>query len=467
MRILSHEGLTFDDVLIVPRVTAINLDDIDYSTHLTNSIKLNTPIVSSAMETVTESSMAIAVARFGGLGVIHRNMGITEQAAEADKVKRSEHSIISNPFTLSPNQYVSEAVDLMKLYNISGIPITEDGNLVGILTSRDLRFEADYSKKVYELMTRSGLITAPEGITLEEAKIILSKYKVEKLPIVDPKGRLKGLITVKDINKSIAYPLSSRDNQGRLLVGASVGIGDDLMERVEALAAVHTDVFFLDIIMSNEHTAMHHIRAIKDAFPSIPLVAGNVACGEETCMLIEAGADAVKVGIGSSSVSTTRVITGVGMPQLTAVLDCAKAAKPYNIPIISDGGIRYSGDITKALAAGAHVCMVGNLLAGCDESPGTTEVYRGRKFKEHRGVRLYNTETPEGVEGRTPYNGCVFDVAKRLLGGLSKGMSYCGCKTISELHEHASFIKVTPLGMNEGHPHDIQITNDSINYNME
>lgn len=468
MHNLIGEGLTFDDVLIIPSFSDVRADDVDISTRLTDAVPLNIPVMSAGMDTVTEAPMAIAMARQGGMGFIHRHMSIEAQASEVDRVKRSEHGVITDPFSLSPNQYVHEANEVMAKYHISGVPVTEHDKLVGIITNRDLRFETDHNKKIYEVMTKENLITAPEGTTLAEAKLILTKHKVEKLPIVDDKGNLKGLITIKDINKSIKYPNSAKDAQGRLLVGAAVGVTGDVMERVDALTKVKVDVIALDILHGHTRPVLECIRAIKKAYPDLPLIAGNIATGEAVCALAEAGADAVKVGIGPASISTTRVIAGVGVPQVTAIADCAEAAKKYGVTVIADGGIRYSGDLTKALAAGAHICMMGNLFAGCDESPGATELFRGRKYKVYRGVESQlAASVPEGVEGRTTYKGTLADVMTQLLGGLTTGMAYCGCKTIAELHEKARFIRITGAGLRESHPHDIQITKESPNYSIE
>jgi len=477
----SPECLAFDDVLIAPALSDIQPVHVDMSVRLTDTITLTIPFISAGMDTVTEAPMAIAMARSGGLGVIHRHMSIEAQAGEVDRVKRSEHGVISDPFHLSPNHYVYEASKLMDKYHISGVPITEHGKLVGIITNRDLRFETDYSKKIYEVMTSENLVTAPVGTTMDEAKEILMKNKFEKLPIVDDIGNLKGLITVKDINKSIKHPLSSKDAQGRLLVGAAVGIKDDYMDRVTALAKAKVDVITLEVLHGHAKAAIACIRAIKEAYPAIALIAGNVSTAEGAHALIKAGADMIKVGVGASSVSTKRVITGVGIPQISAIDDCAHAASAYNVPVIADGGIRFSGDITKALAAGAHACMMGNLLAGCEESPGTAELFQGRKYKVYRGMETIdemdestenihlgpsNTTVSKGVEGRITYKGALEDVLQQLLGGLSLGMSYCGCRTINEMHENARFVRVTGAGLRESHPHDIQITHESLNYNM-
>ena len=474
------EGLAFDDVLIVPGFSDVQPSHVDTSVYLTPEIKLNIPFLSAGMDTVTEAKMAIALARCGGLGIIHRHMSAQAQASEVDRVKRSEHGVISDPFSLSPNHYVYEADKLMEKYRISGVPITEHDKLVGIITNRDLRFETDYSKKIYEVMTKSPLVTAPVGTTLDQAKEILVLHRVEKLPIVDDKGNLKGLITVKDINKSIKYPFSAKDSQGRLLVGASVGIKDDFLDRVHALAKRKVDVIVLEVFHGHAKEVLSGIRAIKGDFPHIAIIAGNVATAGATRALIEAGADIIKVGIGPSSVSTKRVIAGIGVPQITAILDCAKAAKAGGIPIIADGGIRYSGDITKALAAGATACMMGNLFAGCEESPGSTELFQGRKYKVYRGMEVaaYDEQVEtgylspsasiisKGVEGRITYKGELAEVLQQLLGGLAVGMSYAGCRTVADLHQNADFIKVTTAGLKEGHPHDVQIIRESANYNM-
>jgi len=482
MEKIIKQGLTFDDVLIEPAFSDIQPAHVDTSVKISPDIVLKIPFLSAGMDTVTESQMAIAIARCGGLGIIHRHMPIANHASEVDRVKRSEHGVITDPFHLSPNHYVYEADKLMGKYRISGVPIIEHDKLVGIITNRDLRFETDYSKKVYEVMTKDNLITAPVGTTLEEAKQLLTRHKVEKLPLVDEKGYLKGLITIKDINKSVKYPLSAKDSQGRLLVGAAVGIKDDYLDRVHALAKRKVDVLVLEVLHGHAKDVLAAIRAIKGDFPNITLIAGNVATAEATLALIEAGADAVKVGIGPSSVSTKRMIAGVGVPQITAIITCAEAARSRGIPVIADGGIRFSGDITKALAAGASGCMMGNLFAGCEESPGTTELFQGRKYKVYRGMEssVYDesdendSDHPRpagaiisrGVEGRITYKGNLSDVLQQLLGGLAVGMSYAGCRTITEMHQNTSFVQVTPAGLRESHPHDIQITRESPNYNM-
>ncbi|MCL2605008.1 MAG: IMP dehydrogenase [Defluviitaleaceae bacterium] len=477
------EGLAFDDVLIVPEFSDVQPVHVDVSLKLTPDIALRIPFISAGMDTVTEANMAIAVARCGGLGVIHRHMPIEDQAGEVDRVKRSEHGVITDPFSLSPNHYVYEAEKLMNRYHISGVPITEHEKLVGIITNRDLRFEKDYGKKIYEVMTKENLITAPVGTTLEEAKEILVLNKVEKLPIVDKEGNLKGLITVKDINKSIKYPMSAKDNHGRLLVGAAVGIKDDYMERVQALAKRKADVIVLEVLHGQAKNVLNAIRTIKSDFPHIALIAGNIATASAAKALIDAGADIIKVGIGPSSVSTKRVVAGVGVPQISAILDCAAVARPAGVTVIADGGIRYSGDISKAIAAGASACMMGNLLAGCEESPGTTELFQGRKYKTYRHMESaadydepdlseFGYPSPagviisKGVEGRITYKGPVADVLTQLLGGLTIGMSYAGCRTIREMHERAKLIRVSMAGLRESHPHDVQITRESPNYSI-
>jgi len=478
-----REGLTFDDVLLVPAYSEIIPREVDVRTQLTKTIALNIPIMSAGMDTVTEYKMAIAVARQGGIGIIHKNMGIEEQAGEVDKVKRSEHGVITDPFFLSPNHYVYEAEKLMAKFRISGVPITEHGKLVGIITNRDMRFENDHGKKIYEVMTKDNLVTAPEGTTLEDAKNILIRQKIEKLPLVDANGNLKGLITIKDIQKSIEYPHSAKDAYGRLLVGAAVGTNAGTMERVAALEKAGADVVIIDSAHGHSASVIALVREVKQAFPHLQLVAGNVATAEATLALIEAGADAVKVGIGPGSICTTRVVAGIGVPQITAILDCADAAKPYGIPVIADGGIRYSGEITKALAAGANVCMMGNIFAGCDESPGATELYQGRKYKVYRGMgslaameqgskdRYFQEHAqkavPEGVEGRTAYKGSAADTIFQFMGGLKAGMGYCGCKDITALQTKAQFMKITSAGLRENHPHDVHITKEAPNYSVE
>ena len=483
MQKFIKEGLTFDDVLLVPAESDFLPKDTVISTRLTKKIILNSPLLSAGMDTVTEARMAIAMARQGGIGIIHKNMSIEEQAMEVDKVKRSEHGVITDPFSLSPNHYVYEADELMAKYHISGVPICESGVLVGMLTNRDLRFETDHNKKIYEVMTKENLVTAPEGTTLEEAKNILTKHKIEKLPMIDANGHLKGLITIKDIEKTIKYPNSAKDENGRLLAGAAVGNTADVLDRVKALVERKVDVIVVDTAHGHSKFVAQRVREIKEAFPDLQLIAGNVATGEATLALIEAGADAVKVGIGPGAICTTRVVAGIGVPQITAIIDCAEVAAKYDIPIIADGGIKFSGDLVKALAAGADTIMIGSLFAGCDESPGAVELYQGRKYKVYRGMgsmaamekgskdRYFQEDAkkfvPEGVEGRVAYKGEVSEVVYQLLGGLRAGMGYCGTKNIEELKTKAQFIKITSAGLKESHPHDIQITKESPNYSME
>ena len=477
------EGITFDDVLLVPAYSEVIPNQVDLSTHLTKKIKLNIPMMSAGMDTVTEHRMAIAMARQGGIGIIHKNMSIEAQAEEVDKVKRSENGVISDPFYLSPEHTLADANDLMAKFRISGVPITENGKLVGIITNRDLKFEEDYSKLIKDCMTSEGLVTAKVGITLEEAKKILGKARKEKLPIVDDDFNLKGLITIKDIEKQIKYPNSAKDAQGRLLCGAAVGITANCLERTEALVKAHVDVVVLDCAHGHSANVLRCVKMIKEKFPDLQLIAGNVATGEATRALIEAGVDAVKVGIGPGSICTTRVVSGVGVPQITAVMECYKVAKEYGIPIIADGGIKYSGDMTKAIAAGANVCMMGSIFAGCDESPGTFELFQGRKYKVYRGMgsiaamengskdRYFQTNAkklvPEGVEGRVAYKGSVEDTVFQLLGGLRSGMGYCGTPTIEELKERGRFVKISAASLKESHPHDIHITKEAPNYSVE
>ena len=480
MGTIIGEGITFDDVLLVPAYSEVTPNMVDLSTYLTKKVKLNIPMMSASMDTVTEHRMAIAMARQGGIGIIHKNMSIEAQADEVDKVKRSENGVITDPFSLSPEHTLQDADNLMAKFRISGVPITEGTKLVGIITNRDLKFETDFSKKIKESMTSEGLITAPEGITLEEAKAILAKARKEKLPIVDKDNNLKGLITIKDIEKQIKYPLSAKDAQGRLLCGAGVGITTNMMDRVDALVKAHVDVIVVDSAHGHSKNILEAVKNIKKTYPDLQVIAGNVATGEAVKALIEAGADAVKVGIGPGSICTTRIVAGIGVPQITAVYDVAQVAKKHNIPVIADGGIKYSGDIVKALAAGANVVMLGSLLAGCEESPGETEIYQGRSFKVYRGMgslaamangskdRYFQEGAkklvPEGVEGRVPYKGSVADSVFQLVGGIRSGMGYCGCKTIELLHEKAKFVQITNAGLLESHPHDIQITKEAPNY---
>ena len=435
------------------------------------------------VDTVTEHRMAIAMARQGGIGIIHKNMSIEAQAEEVDKVKRSENGVITDPFFLSPEHTLEDANDLMAKYRISGVPITEGRKLVGIITNRDLKFETDFSKKIKESMTSEGLVTAKEGITLEEAKKILAKARKEKLPIVDDEGNLKGLITIKDIEKQIKYPLSAKDEQGRLLCGAAVGITANCLERVEALVKSHVDVVVMDSAHGHSANVIRTVKMVKDAFPDLQVIAGNVATGEAARALIEAGVDAVKVGIGPGSICTTRIVAGIGVPQVSAVMDCYEVAKEYGIPIIADGGIKYSGDMTKAIAAGANVCMMGSIFAGCDESPGTFELYQGRKYKVYRGMgsiaamengskdRYFQENAkklvPEGVEGRVAYKGSVEDTVFQLMGGLRSGMGYCGTHTVEELKENGRFVKISAASLKESHPHDIHITKEAPNYSVD
>ena len=478
----AKEGLTFDDVLLVPAKSEVLPRDVEISTFLTKNIKLNIPIISSGMDTVTEARMAIAMAREGGLGVIHKNMSIERQAEEIDKVKRSEHGIIVDPIFLAPENTLQDAHNLMEKYRISGVPITKKGKLVGILTNRDLRFETCMSKPISECMTSKNLITAPVGTSVEDAKEILRQHRIEKLPLVDDKGFLKGLITIKDIEKTLKYPYSAKDNKGRLLVAAAVGVGADMMERVDAIVGAKVDVLVVDTAHGHSLGVLQAVKRIKDAYPHTELIAGNVATGEATQDLIDAGADAVKVGIGPGSICTTRVIAGIGVPQITAIYECAAVARRKNIPVIADGGIKYSGDIAKAIAAGASVTMVGNLLAGTEESPGETIIYQGRSYKVYRGMgslgamaegskdRYFQENmdklVPEGIEGRVPYKGSVADTLFQLVGGLRAGMGYCGVKTVDDLITKTSFIRITGAGLKESHPHDVNITKEAPNYSF-
>ena len=477
------EGITFDDVLLVPQYSEVTPDMISLNTKLTNKITLNIPMMSAAMDTVTEHRMAIAMARQGGIGIIHKNMSIEAQAEEVDKVKRSENGVITDPFSLSEEHTLQDADELMAKFRISGVPITRDGKLVGIITNRDLKFEENFSRKIKECMTSEGLITAKEGITLEEAKKILAKARKEKLPIVDEENNLKGLITIKDIEKQIKYPLSAKDAQGRLLCGAGVGITANMMDRVAALVKAHVDVIVVDSAHGHSKNIIEAVKKIKATYPDLQVIAGNIATGAATKALIEAGADAVKVGIGPGSICTTRVVAGIGVPQISAIMDCYEVAKEYNIPIIADGGIKYSGDMTKALAAGANVCMMGSLFAGCDEAPGTFELYQGRKYKVYRGMgsiaamengskdRYFQENArklvPEGVEGRVAYKGTVEDTVFQMIGGIRSGMGYCGCPTIEDLKENGQFVKISAAALRESHPHDIYITKEAPNYSID
>ena len=478
-----REGLTFDDVLLVPARSDVLPRDVDLSVQLTPVIHLNIPIMSAAMDTVTDSRMAIAIAREGGLGIIHKNMSISAQAREVDRVKRSEHGVITDPFFLSPTHSVQDAENLMARYRISGVPITENGKLVGIITNRDLRFETDYSRKIGEVMTSVNLITAPEGTTLEDAKEILAKHRIEKLPIVDAEGMLKGLITIKDIVKNQKYPNSAKDANGRLLCGAAVGVTKDVFERIDALLDAKVDVISIDTAHGHSVGVLRQVEAIRNRYPNIQLFAGNVATAEATHDLIAAGVDCVKVGIGPGSICTTRVVAGIGVPQVTAVADCAEEADKHGIRVIADGGIKYSGDIVKALAAGGSCVMLGSLLAGTEESPGAMEIYQGRSFKVYRGMgsmaamaegskdRYFQEDAkklvPEGVEGRVPYKGALADTVFQMLGGLRAGMGYCGAKTIDDLRRDAQFVRITNAGLLESHPHDIYITKEAPNYSSK
>jgi len=476
------DALTFDDVLLLPDLSDFLPKDVEISTQLTRNIRLNIPIISSGMDTVTEARMAIAMAREGGLGIIHKNMTIQRQAEEVDKVKRSERGIIVDPIFLGPHNILQDAHDLMERYRISGVPITENGKLVGIITNRDLRFETDLSQRISDCMTHEHLITAPVGTSLEDAKKILGKHRIEKLPLTDAEGNLKGLITIKDIEKAQKYPNSAKDGKGRLLAAAAVGVGSDLMDRLSSLVAAKVDVIVVDTAHGHSRGVLEAVKKIKATYPQVELIAGNIATAKATVAMIEAGADAVKVGMGPGSICTTRVIAGIGVPQISAIYNCSQAAKPYGVPVIADGGIKYSGDITKAIAAGGNVVMIGSLLAGTEESPGETVIYQGRSFKEYRGMgslsamaagskdRYFQENAdklvPEGIEGRVPFKGSVADTIFQLLGGLRAGMGYCGVKNIDELINNTRFIRITSAGLKESHPHDITITKESPNYSL-
>ena len=473
---------TFDDVLLVPNKSEILPNEVSLKTKLTKKISLNIPLMSASMDTVTESKMAIAMAREGGIGIIHKNMTIAEQAMEVDRVKRQENGVITDPIFLNEDNTVKQALELMAKYRISGVPVTRGTKLVGIITNRDIVFETNYDKKINEVMTKSPLITAKEGTTLEEALEILKKYKIEKLPLVDDENNLKGLITIKDIEKAKAYPNAAKDSKGRLLCGASVGITNDMMERVEALVKANVDVITLDTAHGHSKGVIEGVRKIKSVYPELQIIAGNIATAEAVRDLVEAGADCVKVGIGPGSICTTRVVAGVGVPQLTAVMDCVEEGRKYGVPVIADGGLKYSGDIVKALAAGAQVCMMGSMLAGCEESPGETEIYQGRTYKVYRGMgslaamekgssdRYFQNGTkkfvPEGVEGRVAYKGPVADTLFQLLGGIKSGMGYLGAPTLDNLYENAKFVVQTASGIRESHPHDINITKEAPNYSV-
>ncbi len=481
---IIQDGVTFDDVLLIPAKSEVTPDVVNLGTRLTNKIKLNIPLMSAAMDTVTESDMAIAMAREGGVGVIHKNMTIAQQAEEVDKVKRNENGVISNPFTLAENNFVYEADDLMHKFRISGVPICdENGFLVGIITNRDMRFLDDYNVKIGDVMTRDNLVTAPKGTTLEQAQEILRQHKIEKLPLIDEGGKLCGLITIKDILKTLKYPNSAKDNRGRLLCGAAIGVTKDVLDRAGALLEANADFLVLDSAHGHSKGIIECVAKVKYAFPEAQIVAGNIATAEAARDLIKAGADAVKVGIGPGSICTTRVVSGIGVPQITAIMNAASVAAEMNIPVIGDGGVKYSGDIVKAIAAGADVIMVGSLLAGCEESPGESEIYQGRQFKVYRGMgslaamekgskdRYFQTGTkklvPEGVEGRVPYKGPVSDTVYQLMGGLRSGMGYCGTPTIEDLKVNGKFTKISAAGLRESHPHDINITKEAPNYSVQ
>lgn len=480
----GREGLTFDDVLLVPQASTVVPRDVNVGTRFTRRLQLNTPIISAPMDTVTESRMAIAMAREGGIGVIHKNMSVEMQAAEVDKVKRSEHGVIIDPIFLGPDALVRDALEMMARYRISGVPIVRDGGfLVGILTNRDLRFETHFDRPIRDVMTREHLVTAPEGTTLEGAKAILARHKVEKLPLVDEHFRLRGLITIKDIEKARKFPQAAKDSNGRLLVAAAVGPGPEHLPRVEALVAARVDVVVVDTAHGHSQGVLEHVRRIRETFPDVEIIAGNIATYEGALALIEAGVDAVKVGVGPGSICTTRVVAGVGVPQITAVWEAYRAAQRHDIPVIADGGIRLSGDIVKALAAGASAVMIGSLLAGCEESPGEMEIYKGRSFKVYRGMgslgamregsrdRYFQEDAadeklvPEGIEGRVPYRGPLSDTVYQLIGGLRAGMGYCGVATVADLAKRAQFVRITAAGLTESHPHDVQITKEAPNYN--
>ncbi|WMJ79604.1 IMP dehydrogenase [Clostridium sp. MB40-C1] len=483
MAIILKQAYTFDDVLLVPNKSEILPKDVSLKTNLTNKIKLNIPLMSASMDTVTESKMAIAMAREGGIGIIHKNMSIERQASEVDKVKRQENGVITDPFYLSPDNTIEEALSLMSRYRISGVPITIDGKLVGIITNRDILFETDYSKKIDEVMTKEQLITASEGTTVEEAKELLKKHRIEKLPLVDKDNNLKGLITIKDIEKVKKFPNAAKDERGRLLCGAAVGVTKDMMQRVDALVKAGVDVITIDTAHGHSMGVIEAVKEVKVKYPELQIIAGNVAMPEAVKDLIKAGADCVKVGIGPGSICTTRVVAGVGVPQLTAVMDCVEEANKYNIPIIADGGIKYSGDIVKALAAGAKVAMMGSMLAGCGEAPGEMEIYQGRSYKVYRGMgslgamacgskdRYFQEDSkklvPEGIEGRVPYKGSLADTIFQLLGGIRAGMGYLGAATLENLYENAKFVVQTSAGLRESHPHDISMTKEAPNYSVQ
>lgn len=476
------EALTFDDVLLIPAKSEVLPRDVDVSTYLTKRIKLNIPLMSAGMDTVTDSRMAIAMAREGGIGIIHKNMTIEQQALEVDKVKRSEHGVITDPIFLHPEDKVQDALTLMARYRISGVPITVEGKLVGILTNRDLRFERDNDRAIGEVMTKENLVTAPVGTTLEHAKVILGQHRIEKLPIVDDEGNLKGLITIKDIEKARQYPNSAKDERGRLRVGAAVGVTPDTLERAGALNKAGADVIVIDTAHGHSRGVVEMVKLMRQTFPEMQIIAGNIATAEATRDLIEAGADAIKVGIGPGSICTTRVVAGIGVPQITAIMDCAEEADKQGIPVIADGGIKFSGDIVKALASGAKVVMIGSLFAGTEESPGDIEIYQGRSFKVYRGMgsigamkegsrdRYFQEKdqklVPEGIEGRVPFKGSLADTVYQMIGGLRAGMGYCGTENIERLRREGQFVRITQAGLRESHPHDITITKESPNYSL-
>ncbi len=480
----AKEGLTFDDVLLIPAESHVLPGEVDFSTNLTRTIKLNAPILTAAMDTVTESDMAIAIAREGGVGIIHKNMGIEDQADQVDRVKRSENGVIANPFFLSPDNLVREADEIMGNFRISGVPIVEDGKLVGIITNRDMRFmeDSDFDQPVKNVMTKGKLVTAPVGTTLKQAQEILREHRIEKLPLVDDNMRLKGLITIKDIEKAVRYPNSARDASGRLLCGAAIGATGDVLDRVAALIEAQVDLVVLDSAHGHNSGVIQAVSKVKKAYPTLQVIAGNIATAEGAKALIDAGADCVKVGIGPGSICTTRVVAGIGVPQITAIFDAASEASKHGVPVIADGGIKYSGDVVKALAAGGAAVMLGSMVAGCKEAPGEYELYQGRQFKVYRGMgslgamgkgssdRYFQGEqkkfVPEGVEGRVPYKGPLADTVFQLLGGLRSGMGYTGCATIQELHDKAQFVRITGAGLKESHPHDIQITKEAPNYSF-
>lgn len=482
MAIILKQAYTFDDVLLVPNKSDVLPKDVKLVTNLTKKIKLNLPLISAGMDTVTEAKMAIAMAREGGIGVIHKNMSIEAQASEVDRVKRQENGVIKDPFSLSKDKTIEEALGLMAKYRISGVPVTENGKLVGIITNRDTVFETDYSKKISEVMTSEGLITALEGTTIEEAKELLRKHKIEKLPLVDKDFNLKGLITIKDIEKAVKYPNAAKDERGRLLCGAAVGVTKDLMIRVDALVKAHVDVITVDTAHGHSRGVIEAVKEIKAKYPQLQIIAGNVATAAATKELIEAGADCIKVGIGPGSICTTRVVAGVGVPQLTAVMDCVEEANKYEVPVIADGGIKYSGDVVKALAAGAKVAMMGSLFAGCEEAPGEIEIYQGRSYKVYRGMgsigamangskdRYFQEDNkklvPEGVEGRIPYRGSVVETIYQLVGGIRSGMGYLGAENLEDLYKNATFVVQTSSGLRESHPHDIVMTKEAPNYSV-